>query len=676
MTLPYRPQLEPLEDRSLLAIAFGPPINYTVGTTPSAAITADLNGDGFPDLVVPNAGSGNISVLLGRRNGIFKPQVNYAAGTGPTSAIVADFNGDSKLDVAVTNPASNAINVLLGKGSGKFNAPIPTTSLANPVALVAGNFNGGSLDLAVVNGGPANQVTILTGQGNGMFLAGTPIAVGSDPSAIAAGNIDSDGDVDLVVANAGDGDVSLLFGDGSGGFTVGNMTLQGFSSPSAVALRKLDAGATLDLVVVNAGNAAVSVLPGVGDGTFGALTDYAVADSPQSVTIRDINNDNDLDLLVNNLESDSASLLIGLGNGAFMAAQNIDAGTMPAGTLAVDDFNADGLIDFAAVNKDLTNISVVFQNNSLIVVGTDEGVPGQVQVLDPFTGAIKFTITPYGSSFTGGVRVAIAPVNKDTVPDIIVGPGPGTPPLIQVYNGRNGKQLSGAIGSFYAFEKTFMGGVFVTTGDVDGNKVDDIVIGSGPGRVGQVNVFVNGSATLEGSFNPFGSNYTKGVSVAVGNVNGDGSVDIVCGTGPGVQAEVATFNGITFNQLNSFNPYGSFAGGLFVGVADITGDGMAEILIGPGAGMQPLVKVFNGATGTELTSFLAYPDTFLGGVRVSGFEIQRTGKSLIITGPGAGLAPMVQTLAFDTTLGQLYVAASIMPFPVDFLGGVWVGSRR
>jgi hypothetical protein len=671
----FRPRLDALEDRTLPAVGFGPPINYAAGTTPSAAVSADLNKDGFPDLIVPNAGSGNVSVFLGRSNGIFKPQVNFAAGMGPSSAVTADFNGDGKLDIAVTNPTSNAINVLLGKGNGKFQNPQATTNIANPLALVAGNFNGGGIDLAVVNGGTANSITILLGQNNGTFMAQTPITVGANPSAIAAGDLEADGDTDLVVANAGGNTVNLVIGNGNGGFTVAPNPLTGFDRPSSLALQRIDAGDTLDLVVANAGNGSVSYLPGLGTGAFGMATAFPVGTNPQSVAVADINRDNKPDLLVANQGSDSASLLIGNGNGTFLPAQDLNAGSMPSGSLAIGDFNTDGLTDFAAVNLDQAQISVMFQNNANIVVGTDAGVQAQVLLLDPFTGAVKFTITPYGN-FTGGVRVAIAPVNNDTTPDIIVGPGPGMPPLIQVYNGATGQQFQGTIGSFYAFEKTFLGGVNLATGDVDGNKVDDIVIGSGPGRVGQVNVFANGSAVLEGSFKPFGSAYMGGVTVAVGNVNGDQIVDIVCGTGPGVAAQVATFNGKTFGLQKKFNPYGEFTGGVFVGVADITGDGMAEILVGPGTGFQPLIKVYNGANGTELTSFLAYPDTFLGGVRVSGFEIQRTGKSLIITAPGAGIAGTVQALSFDTNTSQLFIAADIVPFGLNYLNGVWVGSRR
>lgn len=69
-----------------LAIEFASPVSYSVGASPSAAVVADFNGDGHPDIAVANSGSGNVSILLGNGDGTFRPAVNFDAGmASPTS---------------------------------------------------------------------------------------------------------------------------------------------------------------------------------------------------------------------------------------------------------------------------------------------------------------------------------------------------------------------------------------------------------------------------------------------------------------------------------------------------------------------------------------------------------------------------------------------------------------
>jgi hypothetical protein len=60
-----------------------------------------------------------------------------------------------------------------------------------------------------------------------------------------------------------------------------------------------------------------------------------------------------------------------------------------------------------------------------------------------------------------------------------------------------------------------------------------------------------------------------------------------------------------------------FTGGVRVGAADANGDGKADIVVGAGPGAGPHVKFFDGATFTELQSFLAFDSAFAAGVFVA-----------------------------------------------------------
>src|ERR1700674_3738612 len=104
------------------AVDFAPAKTYPVGTSPSAVVVGDFNGDGKPDLAVANSGSNNVSILLGNGDGTFQPAVNFDAGLSPNSIAVGDFNGDGRLDLAVlqtgnpTNSVAGAVSILLGNG--------------------------------------------------------------------------------------------------------------------------------------------------------------------------------------------------------------------------------------------------------------------------------------------------------------------------------------------------------------------------------------------------------------------------------------------------------------------------------------------------------------------------------------------------------------------------------
>src|SRR4029077_6889449 len=100
---------------------------------------------------------------------------------------------------------------------------------------------------------------------------------------------------------------------------------------------------------------------------------------------------------------------------------------------------------------------------------SDNGRP-DVSVFDSGTGAFQFSFSAYDPAFTGGIRIAGGDVNGAGVPDIITGPGPGGGPDIRVFNGATGALER----QFLAFNPNFTGGVFVAAGDVNGDGSDDI----------------------------------------------------------------------------------------------------------------------------------------------------------------------------------------------------------
>ena len=130
-----------------------------------ASCPADLNGDGFTDLVVADGGAASISALLGDGGGVFSvPSIDSPVGLAPTAIALADYNLDGRLDAAVTNTNSNDISLMLGDGTGRFSPAGLFGARDVPISIAAGDLNGDGRPDLVVADNYTDTVTILLNQ--------------------------------------------------------------------------------------------------------------------------------------------------------------------------------------------------------------------------------------------------------------------------------------------------------------------------------------------------------------------------------------------------------------------------------------------------------------------------------------------------------------------------------
>ena len=305
-------------------------------------------------------------------------------------------------------------------------------------------------------------------------------------------------------------------------------------------------------------------------------------------------------------------------------------------------------------------------SNQVVAVGADAGAQPRVALYDAGSGAFIADFLAYNTSFNGGVRVAVGDLNGDGIPDIITAPGPGSEPLIEVFDGASGNLIR----SFDAYSPTFTGGVNLAIGDVNGDGTPDIITGADAGGGPHVKVFSGTKGTLLASFMAYDPSFTGGVRVAAGDINGDGFADIITGAGAGGGPHVKVFSGATGQLLASFFAYDPrFTGGVYVAGGDVNGDGRADIITGAGAGGGPDVRAFSGSSGAMMQDFFAYAANFGGGVRVAAASVYVPGVADIITGQGPGGQSLV-TIVDGRNLASVN---SFEAFDPSFNGGIFVG---
>jgi hypothetical protein len=261
-------------------------------------------------------------------------------------------------------------------------------------------------------------------------------------------------------------------------------------------------------------------------------------------------------------------------------------------------------------------------------------------------------------------------VTGDGVADYIAAAGTGGGPRVLVFDGATG----GIVRDFFAYPEQFVGGVFVAGGDLNGDGFADIVTGAGGGGGTNVRAFSGKDGTLLRSFFVYDPHYVGGVTVAVGDVTGDGLADIVTGTTAGGGPNVRVFDGQSGALVRSFFAYSEqFIGGVFVSAGDLNGDGFADIITGTGVGGGSNVRVFDGQTNALRNSFMVGDPNFTGGVRVGAQDLDNDGRDDLLFGLGAGGDNRVQvTYAANLAQGNFNPTAFSQPL-FGTQNGIYVG---
>ncbi len=256
------------------------------------------------------------------------------------------------------------------------------------------------------------------------------------------------------------------------------------------------------------------------------------------------------------VDADSAVVFNGSGDQP-KSAPAPTPGARSAVAVAIGDVTGDGVPD--------------------IVTGAGAGGGPHVKVFDGVTRAEVRSFDAYDPAFTGGVTVRTRDVDGDGRVDIATGPGPGGGSRVRVFSGVDSRELVSLFAGDLDITRN------VADGDFTGDGVAELVVAAGAGDGPRVRVRDRVTGAVSRDFFAYDVNFRGGVNVAVGDLTGDGVPDIVTGAGAGGGPHVKVFDGVTGAEVRSFYAYDpSFTGGVSVAIGDVTGDGVADIVTGAG----------------------------------------------------------------------------------------------
>jgi VCBS repeat protein/HYR domain-containing protein/thrombospondin type 3 repeat protein len=329
--------------------SFQPPQRVAYLNFNGSLAVGDANGDGHPDIV---AGSGwYLHVFPGRSDRSFGSPSRLRVVSNPRSIALSDANGDGIQDIVAAG--SGGIAVFVGRGAGSFNAQTVYGASAGSITLFRDVDSDGDIDALIAGSG---TVWVVANDGKGHFATAAAIGTPGSTYALTTGDIDRDGRLDFAVAWASSSypvtsAVTLFRGAGAYQFSPVGQFLTG-RPPRGLAFADFDGDDRDDVLAASPGNSyTLELLLAGSDGLFHDSPAIVSPNSASFVFARDMNRDGHRDLVA--ADYSSIRVLLGNGDGSFPSATTLAVNNYPTTAALMADFNGDQVDDLVLAGYDM-----------------------------------------------------------------------------------------------------------------------------------------------------------------------------------------------------------------------------------------------------------------------------------------------------------------------------------
>lgn len=448
----------------------------------------------------------------------------------------------------------NAGTAVVGTTGGSYSSPTTIAILDEPEWMEAGDFNGDGIPDLVASSQSDMKTAVYLGNGDGTFRTGASFDTDHGTSGVVV-DLDNDGKLDFVVNNDFENALYIYKGNGDGtfsrsgadhgGYKSGNLTYADFNNDG-----KLDLYFVQDLYDTAEG-AISSIAFGNGDGTFKAIVTSYSGPSAGTVAIGDFNGDGIPDIAMANTVEDTFFVTLGNGNGTFKVAGSFDSNIDV--NVATADFDGDGILDIIS-NGHYTD-DVVFHK------GNGDGT---------FRAAVS-----YAAGIGNWSQPRIVDLNGDGKLDVMNGDPEGSSVFYLLGNGD---------GTFKAVQSYASQGARKTAvADFDRDGVLDIIsTGFGSGTAAS---FASGAATPSGPSTPGSNSAFVGqnpMHVVSADLNGDGFLDF--GTADSTSQSISVVFGNGDGTFKARQSYQSIGNVQYLQFGDVTGDGVLDLVASHASG--------------------------------------------------------------------------------------------
>ncbi len=330
-----------------------PPWSTPVEGDPQDLAVVDLDGDGAPDVLAPNAAG---LTVLWNRSGVWDPEPLQPTPTVLASIrrlTIHDLDGDGDVDIAATDEGAQGVWIWRNDGARRFTLRGTPIGLGSSVDLAAADFDGdGDTDGALLNRGLATVSWFANERGGEEFIRREVfdvLAPGGRPTALAAGDVDGDGSQDLAVADLVAARLVLLLSEGAGGFR--RRELVAPTGLADIVLADLDGDQRAEIVAAGV-DSEVIVFYWRGAGLDPVVRRAAAAGPISQVVVADLDADGRSDIVAVNQDGSvtTAQVFAGADDGELLTPRLVELGGLPAAIAAVD-LDDDGWTDLVSAQR-------------------------------------------------------------------------------------------------------------------------------------------------------------------------------------------------------------------------------------------------------------------------------------------------------------------------------------